>query len=153
MLKRFNIYKIMLNRKEGISKRVNNKTFTNSSKSKMLKYSLSIKNENMIRHHSTFKNLYSSLWELIIAIDFDVLVDFIKHSIRCIIFSRVSKREMHFASIDKNENVKLHEIAMVSSMIYDLSFMTIRTWKMSREITVQMKRIKIFRSWMIAVKL
>ena len=50
MLKRFDIYKIMSNREKSISKKMNDKTFTNSLKSKILKYSLLIKNENVIRH-------------------------------------------------------------------------------------------------------
>ena len=54
-----------------------------------------------------------------ISIDFDVLADLAEHSIRCIIFSRVSRKEIHFASTDKDENVKLHEIAMTFSMICD----------------------------------
>ena len=60
MLKRSDIYKIMSSRKKDIVKKVNDKTFTNSLKSKILKYSLSIKNENVIRYRRTFKNLYSS---------------------------------------------------------------------------------------------
>ena len=113
------IYRIMSSWKKGISKRLNDKTFTNSLKSKILKYSLSIKNENMIRHRWTFKNSYSSSWELIVTIDFDVLADLVEYSIYCIIFSRVSRKEIHFASIDKDDNIKFHEIAMTSSMIYN----------------------------------
>ena len=60
MLKRSDIYKIMSNRERDISKKINDKTFTNSLRLKILKYSLSIKNENVIYHHRTFKNLYSS---------------------------------------------------------------------------------------------
>ena len=51
----------MSSRKKDILKRMNDKIFTNSLKSKILKYSLSIKNENVIRHRRTFKNSYSSL--------------------------------------------------------------------------------------------
>ena len=51
MFKRFDIYKIISSRKNDISKKVNDKTFTNSLKLKILKYSLSIKNKNVIRHH------------------------------------------------------------------------------------------------------
>ena len=50
----------MSNREKDILKEVNDKTFTNLLKSKILKYSLSIKNENVIHHRRTFKNLYSS---------------------------------------------------------------------------------------------
>ena len=50
MLKRSDIYKIMSNQEKDISKRINDKTFTNSLKSKILKHSLSIKNDNVIRH-------------------------------------------------------------------------------------------------------
>ena len=60
MLKRSDIYKIMSSREKDISKKVNDKTFMNSSRSKILKYSLSIKNENVIGHRRTFKNLYLS---------------------------------------------------------------------------------------------
>ena len=60
MLKRFDIYKIMSSRKKDILKKMNDKTFTNSLRSKILKYSLSIKNENVIRYRRTFKNSYSS---------------------------------------------------------------------------------------------
>ena len=118
--------KIMLSRKKNISKKVNDKTFINSLQSKILKYLLSIKNENIIRHHRIFKNSYSSSWKLIVLINFDIFTDFTEHSIRCIIFSRVSKRKMHFVSTDKDENVKLHEIAIISSMIYNFSFMIIK---------------------------
>ena len=126
MLKRFDIYKIILSREKNISKRMNDKTFTNLLRLKILKYLLSIKNENVIHHCWTFKNSYSSSWELIVSIDFDIFVDFVEHSIRCIIFFRVSKREMHFASLDKDENIKLHEITMTSSMICNLFFVTVR---------------------------
>ena len=47
----------MSSREKNISKKVNDKTFTNSSKSKILKYLVSIENENVIRHRRTFKNL------------------------------------------------------------------------------------------------
>ena len=60
MFKRSDIYKIMLNREKSISKKVNDKTFTNLLKSKILKYSLSMKNENVLRYCRTFKNSYSS---------------------------------------------------------------------------------------------
>ena len=60
MLKKSDRYKIISSRKKDISKRMNNKTFTNLSRLKILKYLLSIKNENMIRYRRTFKNLYSS---------------------------------------------------------------------------------------------
>ena len=126
MFKKSDIYKIMSSRKKNISKKVNDKTFTNSLKSKILKYSLSIKNENVIRHRRTFKNSYLSSWELIVLIDFDVLVDFAEYSIRCIIFFYILKRKMHFASTDKDENVRLHEIAITLPMICDFSFVTIK---------------------------
>ena len=105
---------------------MNNKTFTNSLKSKILKYLLSIKNENKIRHCQKFKHLYL-LSKLIILINFNILVDFIEYNIRCIIFFHISKRKIYFISIDKNENVKLHKIMMTFSMIYDSSFVIIRT--------------------------
>ena len=146
MLKRSDIYKTMLNRKKNISKKVTDKTFTNSSKSKILKYSLLIKNENVIRHRWTFMNLYSSSWELIVSIDFDVRTDLAEHNIRCIIFFRVLKKEMYFISTDKGENIRLHKIAITSSIIYDFSFVTVKVWKMSRKIAVRMKWIKIFRN-------
>ena len=127
MFKRSDIYKIMSSRKKSISKKMNDKTFTNSLKLKIVKYSLSIKNENVIRHRRKFKNSYSSSYKLIVSIDFDVLADLVEYSIRCIIFSRVSKREIHFVPTDKDENIKLYEIAMTSSMIYDSSFVTVKT--------------------------
>ena len=139
MLKRFDIYKIISSRKKDILKKVNGKIFKNLLKSKILKYSLSIKNENMIRHRRTFKNSYSSLKELIFLIKFNVLVDLAKHSICCIIFFRILKKEMHFASTDKDENIKLHEITMTLSIIYDFFFVIVRALKMSREIAVRMK--------------
>ena len=126
MFKKSDIYKIISSREKNISKKVNNKTFTNSLKLKILKYSLSIKNENVIRHRRKFKNSYSSSQKLIVSVDFDVFADFIEHSIRCIIFFRISKREIHFVSTDKNENVKLHVIAMTFSIICDFSFVTVR---------------------------
>ena len=152
-LKDLIIYRIISSRKKNISKRMNDKTFTNSSKSKILKYLLSIKNENVIRHHRTFKNLYLSLWELIIAIDFDIFANFVEHNICCIILSCVLRKKMHFVSIDKSNNVRLHEIAMTSSIICDSFFVTIKTWKISRKIVIRIKWIKIFRSWMIVIKL
>ena len=100
-------------------KKMNDKTFTNSSKLKILKYSLSIKDENVISHRRTFKNSYSSLWELIVAIDFNVSIDLIKYNIRCIIFFCVSKEKMYFASIDKSDDVRFHKIAMTFLMICD----------------------------------
>ena len=127
MLKRSDIYKTMSNREKDISKKMDDKTFTNSLRSKILKYSLSIKNKNVIRHRRTFKNLYLSSWKLIVSIDFDVLADLIEHNIRCIIFFRVSKRKMHFVSTDKDENIRLHEVAMIVSIIYDSSFVTVKT--------------------------
>ena len=108
--------------KKGISKKMNDKTFTNSLKLKILKYSLWIMNENMIRHRRTFKNSYSSSWKLIVLIDFNVFADFTEHSIHYIIFFYVSKRKMHFASTDKDENVKLYEIAITFSMICDFFY-------------------------------
>ena len=126
MLKRFDIYRIMSSREKDILKKINDKTFANSSKSKILKYSLSIKNENVICYGRIFKNLYLSLWKLIVAIDFNVFIDLVEHRIDFIIFFCVSKRKMHFVSIDKDDDVKLYEIAMTSSMIYDSSFVTIR---------------------------
>ena len=59
MLKRFDIYKIISSREKDISKKMNDKTFTNSLRSKILKYILSIKNKNVICHRRTFKNSYS----------------------------------------------------------------------------------------------
>ena len=109
----------MSSREKDISKRMNDKTFTNSLRSKILKYSLSIKNENVSYHRRTFKNSYSSSWKLIVIIDFDILADLVEHSIRCIIFFRVSRRKMHFASTDKSDDVRFHEIAMTFSMICD----------------------------------
>ena len=126
MFKRSDIYRIMSNGKKNISKKVNDKTFTNSSRSKILKYLLSIKDENMIHYRWTFKNSYSSSWKLIVIIDFDVLADLVEHSIRCIIFSRILRREMHFVSTDKDDDVRLHEIAIMFSIIYDFSFVTVK---------------------------
>ena len=60
MFKKSDIYKIMSNREKDILKKMNDKTFTNSLRSKILKYSLLIKNGNMIHHRRIFKNLYSS---------------------------------------------------------------------------------------------
>ena len=51
MFKRFDIYKIMSSREKGISKRINDKTFTNSLRSKILKDSLSIKNDSSVIEH------------------------------------------------------------------------------------------------------
>ena len=152
MLKRFDTIQNNVRSKKDILKKMNDKTFTNSLKLKILKYLLSIKNENTIRHRWRFKNLYLFSWELIVAIDFDVLTDFVEHSIRCIFFSRVSKRKMYFVSTDKDDDVKLHEIAITSSIICDSSFMIVRMKKIFRKIAVRMKWIKIFCNRIIAVK-
>ena len=59
MFERSDIYKIMSSREKDILKEMNDKTFTNALRSKILKDSLSIKNEYVICHCRTFKNLYS----------------------------------------------------------------------------------------------
>ena len=64
----------------------------------------------MIRHRRMFKNSYSLSWKLIVSIDFDVLADLIEHSIHCIIFFYVSKKEMHFVPISKDENVSCKKL-------------------------------------------
>ena len=132
---------------------MNDKTFTNLWKSKILKYLLLIKNENIIHHRRTFKNSYSSSWKLIVLIDFNVLIDLIEHNIRCIIFFRFSRKKMHFASIDKDETSWIRRMKSVRRCHKDVSncseitFELFHEWIDFQNLTIVMKILKWLNFW------
>ena len=130
--------------KERYIEEVNDKTFTNSSKSKILKCSLLIKDENMIRHRRTFKYSIS----VIIKIDrfnwlwYSYWSCWTQHPLHY--FLSHFEKEMHFVSIDKNEKIRLQEIAMTLSMIYDLTFVTFSASRMSQKLLFEWNELRYF---------